>query len=125
MSAPGEAVITGVALLLIGFGVWVIYRHRLERLRERAASALAGYRPVAPLPLVTLRLGMTGPHVRYWQEHLRWLGYAVQVDGAFGAETLRATQAFQRRCGLADDGMVGPATWLFGHAPLRPHRRKG
>lgn len=35
----------------------------------------------------------------------------VTPDGVFGPETQRAVQAYQRWAGLADDGVVGPATW--------------
>jgi len=36
---------------------------------------------------------------------------AVAQDGIFGAGTKQAVIAFQRRMGLAADGIVGPATW--------------
>lgn len=43
------------------------------------------------------------------------------ADGVFGAGTETAVKAFQRANGLADDGIVGPATW----AALTPTLRAG
>lgn len=36
---------------------------------------------------------------------------AFDVDGKFGTQTHNATRAWQRRYGLADDGIVGRQTW--------------
>lgn len=33
------------------------------------------------------------------------------LDGSFGPKTEKAVEEFQRRCGLPDDGLVGPETW--------------
>ncbi|WP_082610000.1 peptidoglycan-binding domain-containing protein [Bosea sp. Root381] len=38
------------------------------------------------------------------------LGYSLVVDGVAGQKTKTAMQAFQRGCGLAVDGIVGPQT---------------
>lgn len=65
-----------------------------------------------PLPL-TLQRGGTGNDVRRLQQILF-------VDGVFGGLTEKAVMEFQRRYGLDDDGVVGPATWqkLLALAPV-------
>ena len=45
------------------------------------------------------------------QYMLRFKGYDVSVDGAFGPVTTSVVQAFQRDYGLVADGIVGPQTW--------------
>src|SRR3712207_327843 len=50
--------------------------------------------------------------VRTIQHLLRHHGYAVVVDGEFGAQTDGAVRAFQRDHGLTADGVVGgQETW--------------
>lgn len=51
--------------------------------------------------------------VALWQVILYSEGLLTmgQVDGYFGPTTKSATQAWQRRFGLDDDGRVGPSTW--------------
>lgn len=58
------------------------------------------------------------PEVRRLQEALGREGFALFVDGRFGARTEAAVRAFQRRRGLVEDGVVGPRTW----AALAPRR---
>ena len=63
----------------------------------------------------TIRQGTTGSDVRAWQEALnRWgqsKGHpAISVDSSFGPATASLTRAFQAAEGLAQDGVVGPAT---------------
>lgn len=61
----------------------------------------------------TLKIGDSGEDVRTWQLYLTQHGFPdIVVDGAFGNKTKLATMAWQQRNGLADDGIVGPATWL-------------
>lgn len=58
-----------------------------------------------------LRLGSRGSDVRTLQQRLNSLGYNCgNVDGIFGNRTLNAVKNFQRKNGLAVDGIVGPAT---------------
>ncbi|MFF5259554.1 peptidoglycan-binding protein [Actinomadura viridis] len=97
--------------------------------RVRSSSAIAGYgRPdysgsgddgTAPHwtetmvnKLPTLRSGATGEHVETLQGLLRARSQtSVTMDGAFGPATESAVRAVQRWGGVADDGVVGPATW--------------
>ena len=61
-----------------------------------------------------LRLDATGPEVGAWQRELLKhdadaLGGSA-VDHDFGPRTEKATKELQRHLGVADDGIVGPAT---------------
>lgn len=60
----------------------------------------------------TLRLGSQGDRVTAWQFFLRGVEvFSGEASGVFDAATLAATQDFQRRHGLADDGIVGNRTF--------------
>ncbi len=66
---------------------------------------------------------MRGDDVLALQLRLRACGFTVEADGLYGRATQAAAIAFQRRSGLAADGVVGAATWgrLFqadGVAPI-------
>lgn len=66
------------------------------------------------LPLVsTVSVGNSGPAVVGLQELLNGLpaGAGLPVDGLFGTGTLAAAITFQKKAGLAQDGIVGPLTW--------------
>lgn len=55
--------------------------------------------------------GSSGNEVTQVQQRLsQWGYYKGLADGVYGYETFRAVQGFQRRNGLAPDGVVGPAT---------------
>ncbi len=91
-----------------------------ERLRETAVAVIEDLVEPGMLPGQfpgTLREGSAGTGVRAVQYYLRLLSAyystipAVTVDGRFGAATRSAVLAWQRRAGLAADGIVGPATW--------------
>jgi hypothetical protein len=59
----------------------------------------------------TLRLGSKGENVEKWQAFLRGVGlYFGKIDGDFGPMTREATEAFQSRHGLLDDGIAGNRT---------------
>ena len=63
---------------------------------------------------VTLRKGNYGPLVEDMQEELKEQGfYTGTVDGKYGLGTENAVKAFQRRFGLNDDGVAGPATLRY------------
>ena len=61
------------------------------------------------LPL--LGFGSSGVSVKVLQRLLLSNGYAVRVDGVFGALTESAVKAFQNRRNLGVDGVVGSRTW--------------
>lgn len=60
---------------------------------------------------VQLRNGSQGSDVKYLQETLKGLGYAIGVDGIFGSETEKAVRDYQQKNGLSVDGIVGTQTW--------------
>ncbi|MGX8702799.1 M14 family zinc carboxypeptidase [Caproiciproducens sp.] len=60
----------------------------------------------------TLRLGMSGTDVMEIQAMLQKIGYNPgPIDGIFGQQMRRAVLQFQRAFGLAQDGVIGPATY--------------
>ena len=61
-----------------------------------------------------LRLGSRGGLVASWQTAMNVLLYpkVLPVDGVFGAQTLRVTEAFQRKSGLQVTGTVGLTDWM-------------
>jgi hypothetical protein len=61
--------------------------------------------------LPILGFGSSGISVKVLQRLLLSNGYAVRVDGAFGALTESAVKAFQNRRYLGVDGVVGFRTW--------------
>lgn len=79
-----------------------------------AALLLAALVFACVLPCVNaaaVKVGSRGEVVRTIQTKLkRWGYYTGGVDGIFGAKTKAAVQFFQRRNGLAADGIVGDAT---------------
>ncbi len=67
--------------------------------------------PAGGLALQTLRRGNKSENVRQLQLRLTQLGYELgTVDGSFGAKTEQAVRAFQKKAGLAVDGVCGPQT---------------
>lgn len=86
---------------------------RLAELNSEGTNLGIGTVP----PAVILREGSRGQDVITLQYLLSMISEyypdvpALAQDGIFGAETKRAVTAFQRRMGLAVDGIVGPATW--------------
>jgi len=60
----------------------------------------------------TLRSGAKGIAVRGLQRRLIDAGFEVdEIDGSFGTQTEAAVRAFQKRCELHVDGVVGTQTW--------------
>lgn len=68
-----------------------------------------------------LRRGDTGPSVSRLQRRLSANGYAIADDGIFGKETEWAVTSFQRRTGLASDGLAGPMTLAALAVPVAMH----
>ncbi len=62
-------------------------------------------------PSTTLKPGDTGQQVKLLQQSLGSLDFSVgTVDGDYGPATQVAVEKFQVAKGLAEDGIVGPAT---------------
>jgi hypothetical protein len=67
--------------------------------------------PTVQAPNTTLSPGDTGSQVKLLQQALNSLGYSVgKPDGDYGPATQIAVEKFQVAKGLAEDGVVGPAT---------------
>jgi hypothetical protein len=66
----------------------------------------------SPIPTSAgmIRAGSKGAKVRDLQQLLVRAGYAVNVDGDFGASTERAVKSFQMKNKLDIDGVAGPRT---------------
>lgn len=76
-----------------------------------AAPPVEEEEPVQELPARTLRYGMAGDDVRLLQQRLYTLGYyAGETDGQFGSSVQNAVKAFQRKNGIAVDGVAGANT---------------
>lgn len=75
-----------------------------------AATGASSAPNLATGPVV--QKGADGPNVEAIQYLLNQAGDDVVVDGDFGDQTDAAVRAFQAKKGLAQDGKVGPLTWL-------------
>ncbi len=80
--------------------------------------------PVGPLresaPVIPLRVGSVNDNVRTLQLRLNRIGRNYpsipkipEADGIFGTQTEAAVRRFQQIFGLAEDGVVGRATWYY------------
>ena len=57
------------------------------------------------------KYGSRGEEVKQIQTKLkRWGYYSGNVDGIYGSQTVNAVKYFQRKNGLTQDGIAGPAT---------------
>lgn len=70
----------------------------------------------------TIKLGSKGEDVKKWQTILNSaIGAGLTVDAVFGAGTRDRTIDYQKRNGLAPDGIVGAKTWAIASGqPLPP-----
>ena len=59
----------------------------------------------------TVKYGSSGSDVYELQRKLNKKGYNLSVDGKFGAKTQSAVRDYQKKNGLAVDGIVGKNTW--------------
>jgi hypothetical protein len=67
--------------------------------------------PTTQAPTQTLKPGDTGAQVKTLQQALASLGFSAGTpDGDYGPATQVAVERFQVAKGLAEDGVVGPAT---------------
>jgi hypothetical protein len=86
---------------------------------SRPAGSLRGYLP--DKAMASIGKGAHGDLVVWAQEHLISAGYAIGIDGGFGASTQAAVQQFQIAHRLTGDGIVGPETWgaLLRYRPVK------
>lgn len=74
-------------------------------------TAATAPHPVETAYAAVLRQGSSGSTVKTMQQKLKnWGYYTGTVDGIFGAKTTAAVKYFQRKNGLAADGIVGKKT---------------
>ena len=86
-------------------------RASLRRAKDALARSAAGGLPASPAGRPVLHRRSSGAAVVELQAALRDKGFALTTDGAFGPATELAVRLWQRRAGLAADGIVGPRTW--------------
>lgn len=79
----------------------------------RVVGEVEAAQPAPVLQRPTVRRGSRSDAVRAAQELLNRHGADLAVDGIFGMLTEQAVRAFQRRCGLTVDGIVGVNTWTM------------
>ena len=85
-------------------------RMRMRRLGVALLLLLIVLLPLAADAAV-LKKGSKGDEVVTLQKKLKqWGYYSGSVDGVFGSGTEKAVQYFQRKNGLAADGVVGAKT---------------
>ena len=86
---------------------------------KRTRKAFGRYGKRAPLGGRALLLGNRGWDVAALQFALAWHGFpSGPIDGDFGSHTYEALRKFQRREGIAPDGIAGPATFSALRGPL-------
>jgi len=65
-------------------------------------------------PLRILKRGSKGELVEEWQAFLLGLGhYDGEIDGDFGPKSQRATMAYEKACGMRQDGIVDNMLWMY------------
>jgi murein L,D-transpeptidase YcbB/YkuD len=105
---------------------WPMYdalRRALARYRELEKQRLPQPIPAGPL----LRLGQTSPELAQLHDLLAAFGDLAPGSSTterYDEATLEAVKRFQRRHGLDDDGIVGPATRAALNVPVRARVRQ-
>jgi hypothetical protein len=99
---------------LWGLPGWISYEAAATPAQpaQTASQATASAPTVTGLPL--LRYGDNGEFVRSAQLLLIGRGYSCGrcgADGEIGQDTFNAAVAYQRACGLQQDGIIGAQTW--------------
>lgn len=105
--------INGVIKSKITISKWVEWGE-LKGVNYEAAPADVITDPEENMTYGTIRRGDKGPVVKYAQQLLMKAGYDLPkfgADGQYGAETVAAVKAFQKKNGLSQDGIIGPRTW--------------
>ncbi|NLD54752.1 MAG: L,D-transpeptidase family protein [Burkholderiaceae bacterium] len=102
--------------------------HRLLQARSRLeAMVVAGREPPRFPPGTTLRAGDRSPLVAALAARLAELGdlaASASTPDVYEDEVVEAVRRFQRRHGLADDGVAGPATLAAVQVPNRARLRQ-
>lgn len=83
---------------------------KLQKAQGLVADGIAGPK-TWPKAMLTVKAGASGAAVKALQTELRAEGYALTVDGSFGAKTKAAVVAYQKAKRLTADGIVGSRTW--------------
>lgn len=102
---------------------------------RRLLQALAHYREIerqggwSKMELDSiLRPGMSNPNLGQLRDYLRLVGDLTEQDKAspetYSSELVTAVKRFQRRNGLADDGMLGPLTLVELNVPVAERIRQ-
>lgn len=85
-----------------GDGQAPVYAAKIESAYRRQSGGRAS--------ATTLRVGSRGAAVEDLQEYLNMAGHELEVDGHYGAATMRAVRAFQNEHNLTVDGIAGAHT---------------
>lgn len=79
--------------------------------KEVGVTVDGSFGPKTRAACPVLKKGSTGNLVWLLQAALYINGQVMDLDGSFGPGTYNAVKAFQKSKKLAQDGLVGPATW--------------
>ena len=92
-------------------------KQKLQAQGEAVAEGLAAYFKLKskvvglkPLETIIYRYGDRGAEIGKLQKNFNLLGYKLVVDNSFGPAVLAVVKSFQRKYGLAVDGVVGVKT---------------